>query len=132
MRGLLAIIGCYATWTILWLAGNLLVLQAIFPSETEAFSAGGALTNVGYLSSALVLSIICSITGGLVCAQLARGARHRDVIIMSILLLATGIAVQAGVWNQMPLWYHLSFLVLIVPSCLMSVGVRSNMRGAQI
>ncbi len=27
----------------------------------------------------------------------------------------TGIAVQAGVWNLMPVWYQVAFLALLVP-----------------
>ena len=37
-------------------------------------------------------------------------------------MLVTGIAVQAGVWALMPVWYHLVFLALLVPVCL--VGAR--------
>lgn len=39
-------------------------------------------------------------------------------IVTSVLLLLTGIGVQASVWTQMPVWYHLSFLVLVAPVTL--------------
>jgi len=44
------------------------------------------------------------------------------------LLLVTGVAVQINVWPLMPLWYHLTFLILIAPVCV--VAGRLNQRAA--
>jgi hypothetical protein len=34
------------------------------------------------------------------------------------LLLATGLGVQSSAWSQLPVWYHLAFLALLIPGCL--------------
>ena len=52
--------------------------------------------------------------------------RRGPVRVMALLLLATGIGVQISVWTRMPLWFHLSFLALIVLICL--VGGRYGRR----
>ena len=41
-----------------------------------------------------------------------------------ILLLATGIAVQLQYWSLLPIWYHLVFLVLLVPSTVAGGSLR--------
>ncbi len=42
------------------------------------------------------------------------------VLVTAVLLLLTGIGVQSTVWHLMPLWYHATFLVLIVPVCVLA------------
>ena len=56
----------------------------------------------------------------LIVEQLFAEVWSRDVLSVRDrrLLLATGIAVQAGVWSLMPAWYHLTFLVLLAPMVL--------------
>jgi hypothetical protein len=49
-------------------------------------------------------------------------------MVMGTLLLATGIAVQASVWNLMPVWYHVPFLVLVVPACILGARLVSGGR----
>jgi len=67
---------------------------------------------------ALVLSVVCSVLAGRINAALAGSQSKGAVMTMAGLLLITGIAVQAGVWSLMPVWYHSTFLVLLVPVCL--------------
>ena len=45
-------------------------------------------------------------------------------------MLAVGIGVQAGSWNLMPVWYHLTFLALLVPGALIGAKLRRG-RGAR-
>ena len=107
----------YVVWTILWLGGGF-VLAGRYPDELEVFQAGGSLTEPGFLGASLVLSVICSLVGGFTAARLGRNRAHAAVMTMAVLLLLTGIGVQASAWSRMPLWYHLVFLVLIIPVCL--------------
>jgi uncharacterized protein (DUF983 family) len=32
-----------------------------------------------------------------------------------MLLLLVGIFVQMGIWDKIPLWYHLAFWILLIP-----------------
>ena len=110
----LGVVVGYVVWTALWLGGN-----ALFFGETsKVVSAGETFSAVGPLVGLLALSIVCSLAAGMSAAALAR-ARHRVVVLVTAgLLLATGIFVQLGIGSQMPVWYHLTFLVLIVPVCI--------------
>ncbi len=109
-----AIVG-YAVWTAIWLTVNAMV----FAEAGEVIAAGDAFTETGPLLGVLALSIACSLAGG-VAAAIAGGKRARGAVLgNSLLLLATGIFIQAGVWSLMPVWYHLIFWALLVPMTLL-------------
>ena len=124
MRNVIAIVAGYALWTAIWLVGGL-VLGRIFPDQAESYAQGIWITSTAYLLIALVLSVICSYLAGAVAAAVARTDTKRAVGILAVLLLATGIFVQAGAWSLMPVWYHLIFLALLVP-VTMAGGKRSE------
>ncbi len=66
----------------------------------------------------IALSVVCSVGAGLSAAAIANERTNVVVLVTGGLLLLTGIAVQIGVWRLMPTWYHLTFLLLIVPVCV--------------
>jgi hypothetical protein len=113
-RAILGVIVGYVVWTVLWLAGN----NLLFAGAAEIVTGGRRLSNPGPLVGILVLSVVCSLAAGAATAAIANVRARASVLIMAALLLVTGIGVQASVWNQMPAWYHLAFLALIVPVCL--------------
>ena len=114
MRTILAIIAGYVLWTILWLGGGA-AIAAAFPG---AFPEGGPFNATVPLLLTLGLSIVCSFAAGVIATKLAVDVA-RAVWIMAILLLLTGIGVQASTWSQMPVWFHIPFLLLLVPICLL-------------
>ena len=124
IRAILGVIAGYAAWTVLWLGGNAL----LFGETSRVIGEGEAFTAAGTLTGVIVLSIVCSIVAGLTAAKIAASKAAGAVIIMALLLLATGIGVQSGVWTLMPVWYHLAFLALIVPVTIASghFGARSR------
>jgi hypothetical protein len=113
-RAILGVIVGYAVWTALWLAGN----AVFFGAVAEPVASGNAFIAVGPLVCLIALSVVCSIGAGLSAAAIARDRANVVVLASSMLLLLTGIAVQIGVWRLMPIWYHLTFLLLIVPVCV--------------
>ena len=118
LRRVLAVLAGYVTWTALWLGGN----AVFFAGIATVVDAGTPYTAVGPLAGLVLQSVVCSIAAGLVTAAIARQATREptrtSVLIMAVLLLLTGVGVQIGVWPLMPLWYHLTFLGLIVPACI--------------
>lgn len=113
LRAILAIIAGYILWTALWFAGNL----TIFAEAAEIAGNGERYDQTGPLVGILILSVVCSTAAGLT-ASLIAGRRPRAriaALILGLLLLLTGIGVQLGVWELMPVWYHLTFLVLLLP-----------------
>lgn len=119
LRSILGVVGGYLVWTVLWLGGGL-AMMPMFPDQpTEA----GAYDSSVYLALSLVLSVVCSLAAGAVCARISRSATRTPAIVLSVLLLLTGLGVQIGAWSMMPVWYHLPFLVLLVPVTLLGASL---------
>jgi len=116
IRAIVGMVAGYATWTVLWLGGNAL----LFGETSRVIGEGRAVTATGTLVGVIVLSIVCSIVAGLTAAKIAASKAAGAVVVMALLLLATGIGVQMGVWALMPVWYHLAFLALIAPVTIAS------------
>ena len=114
-RGILAVIAGYLLWTLLWLGGN----QIFFAAAAAIIQAGQAYSAVGPLAALIALSMLCSIAAGLATATIAKQSMRVAMPIMAGLLLITGGAVQMGIWSLLPLWYHLTFLALIVPTAML-------------
>lgn len=115
MHAVVAVIAGYAIWTVLWLGGNAL----FFKEAAAVVGAGDAYTAPAPLLGVIVLSVVCSLAAGMAAGRIAGSLARRAVMVMALLLLVTGIGVQAGVWSLMPAWYHLAFLALVVPVSLL-------------
>lgn len=115
MRFVAAVVLGYAVWTVICLGGNAL----FFAEATDVVGRGEYYGEAGPLAGVIGLSIVCSLAAGLVAAWLARERAARAVVSMAVLLLVTGIGVQASAWSLMPAWYHLTFLGLIVPMAIL-------------
>jgi hypothetical protein len=66
----------------------------------------------------LVRSVIISVVSGYVAALIAR-ENVLSVWILAILLLLVGLLTQIAYWSYMPLWYHLPFLLLLIPMTIL-------------
>ena len=77
----------------------------------------------------LALGALASISAGYILARLAPNARSLP-LILGALLLATFLPVHYDVWNKFPIWYHLLFLLTIVP--LVVVGARMGAQKASV
>lgn len=117
LRNALSIVLGYAFWTGLWLGGNALM----FSAASEQMAAEEGIHELGTLLGVLGLSVVCSLCAGFVTAKVALG-KTMPVTMMAFLLLVTGIMVQRMVWDLMPLWYHVFFLLLLLP--MVRVGAR--------
>jgi hypothetical protein len=118
MRPTLAVIASYAVWTVIWLTGNFMLRAVrILPTDTSA-----RIDSPGALSTLIGICILCSIAAGGVAAVISRGSSNYPPLILASLLLLTGVAVQWSVFQLMPIWYHVTFLVLLIPMVL--VGAR--------
>lgn len=122
LRNLLSIVLGYSLWTGLWLGGNAL----LFGAASEQMAAEQGIREVSTLLGVLGLSIVCSLCAGFVTVKVAAG-NTKAVTIMAFLLLVTGILVQSTVWDLMPLWYHLLFLLLLYP--MARIGARIGKTG---
>ncbi len=113
LRAVMGVIAGYVTWSVVWFVGN----RLLFAEAAEVVGAGERYTRTGPLLGVLALSVVCSLAAGAVAAKISQAKGWGTVAVMAVLLLITGIVVQASVWSLMPVWYHVLFLALIIPIC---------------
>lgn len=113
LRALAAVILGYILWTALWIAGN----AVFFAEAANVVSNGQRYEKPGPLIATLFLSVLCSTAAGITAAKIGgnRGRGRAMAMLLGVLLLITGIAVQATAWDLLPLWYNLPFLALLLP-----------------
>ncbi len=124
-RTILAILTGFITWSILWFALNG-VLNAGF---SEYIQENGAITNTGVLMMILIGSVVISIISGYVTAVIARDEILKHTLIFGVINLAVGIFFQSQAWDLLPLWYHLSFLILLIPAIIYGGKLREQRIG---
>ncbi len=122
LRIILGVVAGFIAWSIIWI-GSDQFLHTISPSwygahqdraaiavvNGESFSAETTIAIIG-----LVRSAIATIMAGFLAAVIA-GENRRSPLILGIILLAVGIAVQVSLWNVFPVWYHLIFWLMLIP-----------------
>lgn len=119
LKTILAVVAGFILWSVIWLGGNSL-LAGFFPG---AVVAEGGTGSIGFLVTLLVLSVVASVASGYVTRAISP-ASGRAPLVLGVLLLLVGVAVQSGFWNVMPLWYHAVFLVAIIPGVLFGAKLR--------
>jgi uncharacterized membrane protein (DUF485 family) len=73
----------------------------------------------------LVRSVIFSIIAGFVAALIAR-ENTKSPITLGVLILLFGIFTQWIYWNYVPLWYHIPFLLLLIPMTILGGRIRGE------
>ena len=111
-------------WAVLWVGGTAAAAGA-FP---EALPAGAAVTAAAPLAGLILYSVILSVAAGYTAAAVGRGMR--PVRWLAGLQLVLGIAIEAAAWSLTPVWYHLVFLLLLVPMTLWGGRLRTSQAGA--
>lgn len=127
-----AIVG-FVVWSILWV-GSDAVLSLISPDwwgKTSADFRTAVASQTPYALSSVILicllvrSVICSLISGFAAALIAR-ENFKSTLLLGVLLLLFGIFIQAVYWNYMPLWYHIPFLLLLIPMSFLGGKLRSE------
>lgn len=112
----------FVLWSALWIGSDLTLL--LLSPEWYGNGLKNFSTTVFVIS--LVRSISISIISGYVTALIAgRQSPMLAALALGVLLLAFGIYVEAALWNSIPLWYHLIFLVLLIPATLFGARRRA-------
>jgi len=66
------------------------------------------------LVARLSIGALATLAAGLTTATLAPGSMTPRLITGAVLLVAF-IPVHVGLWDRFPVWYHLTFLLSLVP-----------------
>ena len=125
VRIILGIIVGFIVWSVLWV-GSDAVFSAISPEwgKNSADFQAAAENKTPYALSSTVLitllikSFIVSIISGFITALIAR-ENFKSTFGLGVLLLLFGIFIQSLYWNYMPLWYHIPFLLLLIPMTIL-------------
>ena len=65
----------------------------------------------------LLMAIVTSVVAGAVTGWVPRSSRWAPLIVGSV-VLAMFVPVHLAIWSKFPAWYHLTFLLTIVPAVL--------------
>jgi hypothetical protein len=122
IMSIVAVIAGYATWTVLFLGGSTFVRSTFASTHDAAGFTDDSSTLIVYLT----LSIFASMMAGFVTAKISKVKIKRDAMILAVALLATGIPVQLSAWDQIPVWYNLAFLILLVPVTIWGSSLAVN------
>ncbi len=118
-RIIIAVVVGFVLWTALWLVTGMIITKV---APEAAPVEGQRVDSTGILLIYVVLSVIISIVSGFVAVKVAPSAASKTGWILAVVLFAVGLAVEIGGWDTTAAWYHLVFLILLIPSVI--VGVR--------
>ena len=117
-RALLAFIVSTVVWVLVVSVLDR-ALRIIIPGYAAA-EPGMAFT-LGMMAARLVIAAITSLAAGAVAAVIAPSS-PRVPWVLGVVLLAVFIPEHFRLWRLFPLWYHLTFLLTLLP--LLVVGAR--------
>ncbi len=122
LRIILGVIAGFIAWSILWVGSDQLFhlfsppwygaqkdAMALAVANAETFRTDASISVID-----LVRSGIASIMAGFIAAVVA-GENRRSPLILGIILLIVGVAVQVHLWNVFPIWFHVIFWLMLIP-----------------
>jgi hypothetical protein len=80
---------------------------------------------LGMMAARLIIAAITSLAAGAVLAVIAP-ASPRVPWVLGLVLLAVFIPEHVRLWSLFPLWYHLTFLVTLVPLVLLGARLTQS------
>jgi hypothetical protein len=110
-----AVITAVVTWFFIATVVNL-ALRALWPHYHEAEAAFNFTFAMKF--ARLVLGAISTLGAGFVAAWIDKG-RMRAATLTGIVLLGLFIPGHYRIWDKFPVWYHLTFLVSLLPLTLL-------------
>lgn len=122
-RGILAVVAGAVLWAVLWVGGTAAAGAAL------GLVAGEPVTDTATLLGYIAYSVVLSLLAGYVTAAVAGGAdAMTPVWWLAGVQLLLGIFFEVSAWSMTPVWYHLVFLALLVPSIVLGGRLRAGGR----
>lgn len=124
-RVVIGVIAGAVLWAVLWIGGTT-AAQAAFP---ELLDPSRRLEHVGALLGYIAYSVLLSLLAGYAAAAVAGlPAAMRAVWALAVVQLAIGVFFEISYWTLLPVWYHVLFLLLIVPATVLGGRLRTAAR----
>ena len=114
-----AVIAALVTWFLVATVLNL-ALRARWPHYHEAETAFNF--TIAMKLARLVLGAISTLSAGFVAAWIGKG-RMGSATLTGIALLCLFIPGHYRIWDKFPVWYHLTFLVSLLPLILLGAAL---------
>jgi hypothetical protein len=122
------ILGCLAgllTWIVVVTLING-VLRLSLPNYTAAEQT--LHFTLGMKWARLLMAIVTSVVAGAVTDWISRSSRWAPLIVGSV-VLAMFVPVHIAIWSKFPVWYHLTFLLTIIPAALVGALLSPHRSG---
>jgi hypothetical protein len=113
-RTILACLAGLLTWAVVVTLINR-VLRLSLPNYTAAEQT--LLFTLSMKWARLLMAIVTSVVAGAVTAWISRSSRWAPLIVGSV-VLAIFVPAHIAIWSKFPVWYHLTFLLTIIPAVL--------------
>jgi hypothetical protein len=112
-RSLAAVAAGVIGWSILWVAGG-----AAFQAASLV-TPGARVDDPVLLWGLVAFSVVLSLAAGALVGALARKPKATaHALAAGAVLLGLGLWFEISAWALTPVWYHVIFLVLLVPACV--------------
>ena len=113
-RSILACIAGLLTWFVV-----VTVINRVLRLSLQNYTAAEHTLQftLGMKSARLLMAIVTSVVAGTVTGWISRPSRWAPLIVGS-LVLAMFAPWHIANWNKFPAWYHLTFLLTIIPAVL--------------
>ena len=113
-RSILACLAGLLTWIVLVTLINR-VLRLSLSNYTAAERT--LQFTLGMKWARLLMAIVTSVAAGAVTGWISRSSRWPPLIVGSV-VLAMFVPLHVAIWSKFPAWYHLTFLLTIIPAVL--------------
>lgn len=122
VRMILGVVVGFIVWSVLWLGSDQVLISLSrswygkhqFAFEDAMLNQSAFTPDNTILLMHLVRAAIISLMSGFIAAFVA-GENRKAPMFLGILLLLFGLMVQVMAWSYLPIWYHVTFLILLVP-----------------
>jgi len=113
-RSIIACLAGLLTWIVVVSVINR-VLRLVLPDYSAAEHT--LQFTLGMKWARLLMAIVTSAAAGAVTGWISRRSRWAPLIVGCV-VLAMFLPLHIAVWSKLPAWYHLTFLLTIVPAVL--------------
>ena len=113
-RSVLACLAGLVTWIVVVMVINR-GLRLSLPNYTAAEQT--LQFTLGMKWARLLMAIVTSVVAGAITGWISRSSRWAPLILGSV-VLAMFLPAHISIWSKFPVWYHLTFLLTIIPAML--------------
>lgn len=132
VRTVFGVIVGFVVWSIVWVGSEQTLGRFWAEFGTHSLEAEKAFTNGTTLETSstiaivnLIRSFITSLMSGYLAALVA-GEYKKSTMILGVILVAVGIAVEYFFWNLAPAWYHILFVLFLLPMTILGGRLRRS------